>query len=311
MKLPARQASVHPEPAAPFYCIAGPTSVGKSAFAITLAEELGGEIIGTDAFQIYRGLPILTAQPSPEQQRRVGHHLIGAVDPELTYSAADYARDCRAAIAEVTERRHIPILVGGTGLYFRAAMGKLSDTPEPPPELRAELAALGLSALLDRLQAADPEALPLVDTSNPRRVQRAIEICETTGLPLSEIRRRTPPGIDAPGVLLTRDRDALHRRIDKSVRAMFENGVIDEVRALSGVGPTASKAIGYREIQSHLAGEMSEAECLQRIQLRTRQYAKRQLTWFRGQTTYPTINLSEFSTLSNALDSAAELLGIS
>jgi len=311
LKNSARQASVDPEPAAPFFCIAGPTSVGKSAFAIALAEQVGGEIIGADAFQIYRGLPVLTAQPSPEQQARVPHHLIGTVDLQRTYSAADYSRDCGVALKEVASRGRVPILVGGTGLYFRAAMGKLSETPEPPATLRAELADLPLEALLERLQKADPDAAGLIDATNPRRVQRAIEICETSGKSLAAVRAATPVGIDAPGVILARDRDALHRRIAKSVQQMFDGGVVEEVRNLPNAGLTASKAIGYRDIQDLLANELTSEVCIDRITSRTRQYAKRQLTWFRGQTNFSFINLSEFSTLSHALDSAAELLGIS
>lgn len=295
MNVSPRQVSEAPEPAA-FFCIAGPTSVGKSELALEIAARVDGEIVGADAFQVYRGMELLTAQPSAAERERLPHHLIGTVDPLQPYSAGAYGEAARAVIREIRGRGKLPILVGGTGLYFRAAAGGFAPTPPPLPELRAELQGLGIDALLARLRKLDPNAHRLIDAANPRRIQRAIEICTATGRPLAEVRAESPPGTLPSGILLTRDRSELARRIEASIDGMFASGVVEEVRALGPVGPTAARAIGFREISDLLAGRISTQACRESMALRTRRYAKRQLTWFRGQTSFPCISLSEFST---------------
>lgn len=288
-------------------CLAGPTGVGKTALAIAIAEELGAEIVGADAFQIYAGLPLLTAQPTPEERRRVPHHLVGCVAVGESFDAQRYASTARGILADVQARGHVPLVVGGTGLYFRALIDGFAPTPPPDPALRDELNALALPDLIARLHAADPEAPAQVDRQNKRRVTRAIEIVEGSGRPLADF--RTTARLSAPGLLLVRDRTELQGRIEANVRTMFDHGVVEEVRSLGdSLGPTATRAIGVREIQALLRGELTRAACEEAIVIATRQYAKRQLTWFRHQTTFQALDLTGSPHPSLAVESALRVL---
>jgi tRNA dimethylallyltransferase len=287
--------------------LAGPTGVGKTALALALAERLDAEIVGADAYQIYAGLPILTAQPSPEEMRRVPHHLVGSVPASETFDAQRYADLARPILAEIAARDRPALVVGGTGLYFRALIDGFAPTPASDPALRAELEEMSLPALLERLRAADPDAPGQIDARNKRRVTRAIEIVELSGRPLSEF--RNTPRAEVSGLLLVRDREDLRRRIAANVEAMFAAGVVEEVRALGEtVGPTAARAIGFREIQALIRGEMTRAECQEAIVTATRQYAKRQLTWFRNQTTFALLDLTGTQHPSEAVESALQAL---
>lgn len=274
--------------------LAGPTGAGKTALSLLLAKRLGGEIIGADAFQIYRGLPILTAQPSAGQLAEVPHHLVGSVDPSEPYDAARYRRDALEALQSARERGKRPIVVGGTGLYLKALLGGLDELPGRDHNLRREFAAVGLPSLVERLHGLDPEGSARVDPANRRRVERALEIVILTGRPLDRDRGRvaTPPGVH--GFLITRCREDLNARIASNVEAMFANGVEAEVAALpqESTGPTASKTLGLDDIRALLAGDLSRGECIGRITVATRRYAKRQMTWFRGQHDFATIGLS-------------------
>jgi tRNA dimethylallyltransferase len=275
--------------------LAGPTGAGKTILSLLLAERLGGEIVGGDAFQIYRGLPLLTAQPSWEQRTRIPHHLIGCVDPRESYDAARYRHEAQEILREIASRGRRPILVGGTGLYLKALLGGLDEMPPRDPSLREEFARCGLGELVTRLQALDPAGASTVDAANRRRVERALEIVMLTGKPLTRNRGRidTPPGVH--GMLITRPREALNARIAVNVEAMFSNGVETEVTALpeEATGPTAAKTLGLAEIRSHLRGEITRAECIARITAGTRRYAKRQMTWFRHQHDFTEIDLRE------------------
>lgn len=271
--------------------LAGPTGVGKSALAVELALRLDAEIVGADAFQIYAGLPILTAQPGAEAIRRVPHHLVGCVPVEEAFDVQRYAVGARAAIDEILGRGRRALVVGGTGLYFRALIDGLAPTPTADRMLRAELEAMSLPELVERLRRADPAAPPQVDVRNPRRVGRAIEIVEGSGRPLADF--RSTPRNPAFGLLLVRERDEMRERIADNVRTMFDRGVADEVRAVAGIaGPTASRAIGFAEVREFLCGGMTRAECEQAMTVSTRQYAKRQLTWFRRQTSFRPLDLT-------------------
>lgn len=264
--------------------IAGPTASGKTARAIALAEQVDGEIVGADAFQIYRALPILTAQPTREEQAQVPHHLIGSIPPEEEYSVARYLTEALTAIAAIIARGRTPIVVGGTGLYLRALMRGLSDAPPGDEALRQELNSQPLEALVARLEAIDPEAAAAIDRKNPRRVVRALEVCLLTGQPFSQFRQEWEKEAAGSGVVLMPDRDWLHKRIEARTAAMFRAGVVEEVRterARGEIGPTASQVIGWREIGALLDGTMTEADCRAAIVTATRQYAKRQMTWFR------------------------------
>jgi tRNA dimethylallyltransferase len=284
--------------------LAGPTGAGKTALSLLLAKRLGGEIVGADAFQIYRGLPILTAQPTPAQRAEVPHHLVGCVDPRESYDAARYRREALEVLQSIAARGGRPIVVGGTGLYLKALLGALDELPPRDPDLRDELAALDLPTLVGRLHALDPEGAASIDPANRRRVERALEIVMLTGRPLDRGSGpvATPPGVH--GFLITRTREELTRRIAANVEAMFPNGVEAEVAALPGesTGPTASKTLGLADIRDLLRGEITRAECIDRITVATRRYAKRQMTWFRHQHDFEAIELSPGADPEEALE---------
>lgn len=285
----------------------GPTGVGKSAFAVALAEKIGGEIIGADAFQIYAGLPLLTAQPPPDLLRRVPHHLIGTLGLEESCDAARYARMAGEAIGEVLSRGRTPILAGGTGLYLKALTHGLADLPPVDTALREKISAMELPEALARLREADAGAPDRIDIRNPVRVRRALEIVLSSGRPLSAARTTWKSvSADFRGITLERERFDLRMRIAANVDAMFDEGVMEEVRKASRVGAGASRAIGFREIRALLEGRMSHHECRNTIVTATRRYAKRQLTWCRHQFNFPSINLTD--TTSDLLESALRLL---
>ena len=291
--------------------VTGPTGVGKSSFAAALAVRLGGEVIGADAYQIYSGLPILTAQPSPELQALVPHHLIGFLDPCESFDVARYQRLARAAIEDIQSRNRIPIITGGTGLYLKSLTHGLAHLPPIDPLLREQIAAIPLSEAIEKLTALDPDAPSQIDICNPVRVRRALEIVHSTGQPLARAREQwssTSTSSEFSGITLSRPREELHVRIKSNVESLFECGVVDEVRAAREVGPTASKAIGFRDIQTLLREETSLSQCREAILLATRQYSKRQVTWCRTQFVFPALELSGNLSEKEALDSALALL---
>lgn len=271
--------------------IAGPTGAGKTELSLQLAESQGGEIVGADAFQVYRGIPLLTAQAPPESRRGIPHHLVGCVDPSIRYDAARWLKEAEAAIHGILRRGRRPIVVGGTGLYFKALLGGIQQMPGHDPELRSMLEGLTDPELVGMLGTLDPDAMTLVDTANRRRVVRAIEIIRLTGRPLSESRTlpRPPLPRGVRAILVVRDKEDLHARIAANVEAMFAEGVVDEVASLpeERTGPTASGTLGLREIRAHLRGETSLVDCINAITRETRRYAKRQMTWFRNQHGFP------------------------
>jgi len=287
--------------------LAGPTAVGKSEIALRLAEQLGGEIVSADSMQVYRGLDIGTAKPSPADRARVPHHLIDILDLTESFDAAQFIRLAHRAEAEIHSRGRVPILCGGTGLYFRAFLEGLGEAPAADPNLRAELEATPLEKLLEELRERDPAAYEKIDRQNPRRVIRAVEVIRLTGKPFSALQSRwgETPGEPEVGPSRCDDRtaqravptksnfycftrlpDDLRRRIDARVDAMFTRGLVDETRELLKHGleqnKTAMQAIGYRQVVEHLRGERSLAETIELVKTRTRQFAKRQLTWFRA-----------------------------
>jgi len=274
--------------------IAGPTAVGKSEIALLVAEQLGGEIISADSMQVYRGLDIGTAKPSPAERTRVPHHLIGICELTENFDAAQFIRLAQKAVEEIRSRNKIPVFCGGTGLYFKAFLSGLGEAPATNPELRAELEATSFESLLRELRERDPAAYEKIDKQNPRRVIRAVEVIRLTGKKFSEQRaewksdstihdsRRT-----THFYCFTRQSADLHARINTRVDAMFARGLVDETRGLLTHGleqnKTAMQAIGYRQVVEHLRGERALAETIELVKSRTRQFAKRQLTWFRRQ----------------------------
>ena len=292
--------------------VTGPTGVGKSSFAAALAVRLGGEVIGADAYQIYAGLPILTAQPSQELQALIPHHLIGFLDLRESFDVARYQRLALAAIADIQSRHRTPIIVGGTGLYLKSLTHGLANMPPVDPLLREQIATLSLSDAINKLASLDPDAPAQIDLRNPVRVRRALEIVLSTGHPLAKAREqwKSNAPLDFCGLVLSRPREELHSRIESNVASLFECGVVEEVRSAQEASLTASKAIGYREIQALLRGETTLAQCQEAIILATRQYSKRQITWCRTQFDFPVLELSQNHTEKETLDSALSLLNI-
>ncbi len=277
----------------PLFIIAGPTAVGKSAAAVAVAERCGGEIVSADAFQIYEGLDILTAKPDPTLRTRVPHHLIGEIPRTQSFDVAQYLKLANERILDIRTRGRIPIVVGGTGLYVRALTHGLADLPPADAGLRARLESQTTDELVDQLARLDPAGHALIDRQNRRRLIRAVEVCVLTGIPFSNFRDQwKAPVVAANGVVLNRERDDLRARIDRRTEAMFAAGVIDEVRQSEPIGPTASQTLGWREIGAVLAGTMGRDECILKIQQSTRQYAKRQLTWFRRDAQLERIHLA-------------------
>jgi len=269
--------------------LAGPTAAGKSAIALALAEKTGGEIITVDSMQVYRGLDIGTAKPTAEEQRRVPHHLLDVCNLNEAFDAAQFVRRAQAAVAEIQSRGRAPIFCGGTGLYFKAFLEGVGEAPPADARLRAELEALPLEKLLEELRERDPVTHEKIDRKNPRRVVRAVEVIRLTGKPFSE--QRAEWAIQNSKIKIqncfcfTRSPADLHQRINVRVDEMFRLGLVDETRHLLKHGLAENKfamqAIGYRQVVEHLRGERGLAETIELVKIKTRQFAKRQLTWFR------------------------------
>ena len=281
--------------------VMGPTASGKSAYALELAERFDGEVVSVDSALVYRGLDIGAAKPSREERMRVPHHLLDLRDPWQAYSAAEFANDARAAIDDIVARGKLPILAGGTGLYFHALLHGLSPMPEADPALReritAEAEARGWPALHAELAAIDPHAAQRIHATDPQRIQRALEVFRASGRTITEWQREhaqdRPPLHTLKLVLAPRDRSILHARIEQRFDAMLAAGFLDEVRALRALPQLqahpapldlpAIRAVGYRQAWLHLDGNTDEAEFRDRAIFATRQLAKRQWTWLRGE----------------------------
>ena len=270
------------------FFLVGPTAVGKSEIAADVAHRTGAEIVSADAFQIYRGLDLLTAKPNSGTRAKVPHHLIGFAPLNEEMNVEKY----RAAAEAVIQRGKPAIVVGGTGLYVKALTHGVAKLPSANKTLREKLERATSEELFRSLRTLDPIGAEKIDRQNHRRLIRAVEVCLLTGKPFSNQRIEWNEVAQANGVLLDRDRAEIYVRINHRVEEMFAAGVVDEVRAAKDIGPTAEKTLGLGEIQALIAGEISRAECIARIQQATRRYAKRQLTWFRRQTNFPSLNLS-------------------
>ncbi|GLI39280.1 tRNA (adenosine(37)-N6)-dimethylallyltransferase MiaA [Geobacter hydrogenophilus] len=272
--------------------VQGPTASGKSALALELAERIGGEIVNADSMQVYRGMDIGTAKPSQEERRRVPHHLYDIVDPDVNFTAADFREHASRAITEIGRRGKRVVLVGGTGLYIRILTQGLVDSPGGDDNIRRELEdrahSEGLESLHRRLAAVDPVAAARLHPNDGVRIVRALEVFLLTGRPLSafqEEHRFADEPYRCLKIGISVERELLYRRVEERVDRMIAEGLVEEVRGLLSAGyPATLKAmgsIGYREICAHLAGGFSLDEAVRLIKQNTRQYAKRQMTWFR------------------------------
>ncbi|PJK12567.1 tRNA (adenosine(37)-N6)-dimethylallyltransferase MiaA [Lysobacteraceae bacterium NML120232] len=280
----------------------GPTAAGKTATALALAERHDGEIVSVDSALVYRRLDIGSAKPSDDEQARVRHHLLDLREPWQPYSAADFAADAHSAVKDVLARGKLPILAGGTGLYFQALLRGLAPMPEASPEIRAAISARaareGWAALHAELAAVDPLAAARIHATDPQRIQRALEIWQLTGKPISvwqaEGRRQARfPAKVLKLVLAPAERSVLHQRIEARFDAMLAAGFLDEVRALRALPALAEhpavrdlpaiRAVGYRQAWDYLDGATDAATFRNQGIFATRQLAKRQLTWLRSQ----------------------------
>ncbi|MGA9117100.1 MAG: tRNA (adenosine(37)-N6)-dimethylallyltransferase MiaA [Bacteroidota bacterium] len=270
--------------------LVGPTASGKSDIALVLARLLKGEIVSADARQIYRGMDCGTAKPSHRDRTAVPHHMIDIRYPHESYSAAAFAREGREAVAAILGAGALPLIVGGSGLYVRALVDGLSRVPASDPEVRTvlqdRLQAEGLAELVRELERVDPHGAARMDTRNPRRVLRALEVHRTTGIPLSRFQLLAPeqPPFTSVFFGMKREREDLYRRIDLRCDRMLEEGLLEETRSLlaSGVpaGAPALAAPGYAEALRYLEGEISRDEMVRLFKQSSRRYARRQMTWF-------------------------------
>jgi len=280
----------------------GPTASGKTACALELAERFDGEIVSVDSALVYRGLDIGAAKPTAREQSAVPHHMLDLREPWQPYSAAEFASDARRVLDEIAARGKLPILAGGTGLYFHALLHGLSDMPEADAGVRARIEAeageRGWAAMHSELERIDPEAAARIHATDAQRIQRALEVFRLSGRTISEWRRAARGAARLPFrvlklVLAPTDRAVLHQRIERRFDAMLEAGFLDEVRGLRALPPLqahlrpldlpALRAVGYRQAWEHLDGSTSAGEFRDRGIFATRQLAKRQLTWLRGE----------------------------
>lgn len=276
----------------PLLAVVGPTASGKTALAVELAKLYNGEVVSADSMQIYKGLGVVTAKPTPEEMLGIPHHLIDCIEPEQEFSVADYVREASNVILDIRKRGRLPVLCGGTGLYVSSLIDNVSfDSSVGSTELREELERYasenGNHALWERMKQIDPETAKTVHENNLPRVIRAIEVYETTGKPLSWHKKQSrliasPYSAFIIGLDFA-DRSVLYDRINKRVDEMVKNGLVEEARAFyANYSPsTAYQAIGYKELIPYFEGRETLDEAVDHIKLETRHYAKRQLTWFR------------------------------
>jgi tRNA dimethylallyltransferase len=293
----------------PLLVIVGPTAVGKTAVAIEVARRLGGEIVNADSRQIYRYMDIGTAKPDLAERAGIPHHLLDVADPDETYTLADYQAAAMAAIAAIAGRGRLPILTGGTGLYVRSVLrGWTIPKADPDPARRDAwrrlAAAEGAQVLHDRLAAVDPVAASRIAPMDVVRLVRALEVHEQSGRPISDQQRAEPPDFQLAAFALTRSRPALYDRINRRVEAMLAAGLRAEAERLRdrfGPAPLA-RTLGYAELLAEWEGRLPSEQTLDRIQQQTRRYAKRQLTWFRGDPELQWLDLDECATLAGTVE---------
>ncbi len=302
-------------------CVVGPTACGKTTLGVLLAKRFGGEVVSADSMQIYRGMTIGTAAPTPQEMDGVPHHMIAVAEPEESWSAARYVQEATPVLDGILARGRLPILVGGTGLWMDAVIRGHGFAPGQAGgavrrELEARLAREGIGPLLSQLREADPEAAERLHPADEKRILRALEVFLETGKTITQHNRETqalPPRYDALWIgLQFANREDMRRLIDQRVDRMAREGLSEEVRALLGRGlsknATALQAIGYKEFLQVLEGSATEEEALAEVKLRSRQYAKRQLTWLRRNPAIHWIFWEKDRDFARALQVSTEIL---
>ncbi len=300
--------------------VCGPTASGKTALAVELAKLYDGEVISADSMQIYTDMDIASAKATAEEQQGIPHHLLGFLDPSEAFSVADYVRLCDDCVKDIRSRGKTAVICGGTGLYISSFVDNLQfDDSGSDPAFREEMRKIaeeqGGGVLLERLREIDPETAETLHENNIGRVIRALEVYHITGHTISEAKRmsRTKPS-PYEFILLSieyENRETLHKRINLRVDRMVEAGLVSEVEQCfkQPDRPTAAQAIGCKELYPYFRGEKTLPECVEELKLRTRQYAKRQLTWFRRDERMHKILLSDTDGLAEAVQKAVEIIG--
>lgn len=280
--------------------IAGPTGVGKTSLSIKLAKKLNAEIISADSMQIYREMNIGTAKITEDEMEGVKHHMLDVVNPDEEYSVGEYEK---AVNKILNDNPKLYLLVGGTGLYLRAVTDGFSELPEKEDKLREELEAKSIEELLEILKELDVETYNQIDKDNKMRLVRAVEVCKLTGKKFSEITNVNIKGNEYKflKVFLTRDREELYKIIDKRIDIMMDNGLLEEAKKIYKKYPN-SKAIGYKELFMYFSGEMNLEDAISLLKQKSRNYAKRQITWFKKDKNYLEYNLSKLSVDEVLLD---------
>ncbi|WP_295215507.1 tRNA (adenosine(37)-N6)-dimethylallyltransferase MiaA [Ruminococcus sp.] len=303
----------------PVLAVVGPTASGKTALGVMLSQLYGGEVVSADSMQIYTGLDIATAKPSSEEQQGVPHHLIGFVPMDTAFSVADYLTLAKPLIEQIHGRKHLPVIVGGTGLYVSSLLSNVQLAPtKQDPVLRQELLAYasahGNKALHARLEQLDPLAAADIHPNNLVRVVRALEVCMTTGKTFTECKvesHRLPSPYHSLQIGLTfADRALLYERINARVDQMVQNGLVEEAYAVyqNEALRTAYHAIGYKELIPYFEKTMSFDECIDKIKQETRRYAKRQLTWFRKNSAIQWIIIDKFDKKQEILEKCQKII---
>ncbi len=299
--------------------VCGPTASGKTALAVELAKEYDGEVVSADSMQIYTDMDVASAKATPEEQQGIPHHLIGFLDPSESFSVADYVKVCDKAVRDIFSRGKTPIICGGTGLYISSFVDNITfDDSTQDYEFRERMREFseenGAAALLEKLRQVDPETAASLHENNIGRIIRALEVYETTGHTISQAKamsRNTPSPYEF--IMLTIDyenRDRLRERINRRVDIMMERGLLEEAKACFAQSnrPTAAQAIGIKELYPYLRGERELADCVEELKLRTRQYAKRQMTWFRRDARISHIIIGENDNFLDVVEKAKEII---